>query len=148
VVPLGLAAASPRDIWVLGAIPGSPVNEFVQPNALAQWTGKWRTIPFPDLHLSSQWSIGASSVVPDHAVGAWVLVTFAKFFPRRSFSLLLHWTGSRWTQVTVPYKTNGTGPLARDGRGGLWLAAKPFCNSSGDIQLRPLTRDRSDHATR
>lgn len=130
VLPLALSAASPRDVWVVGATPGSPASQVEEPNALARSTGTWHTVPFPDLHLSSsQWFIpfGSTSVVPDHAAGAWVLVTFAPFSGPGRFSLLLHWTGTRWTHVKVPYTTNAVGPVARDGRGGLWLAAKPFC---------------------
>jgi hypothetical protein len=67
-VPSGLAAVTPRDVWLLG-IPGSSQN-----------------------------------IVPG--------------------AILLHWNGTAWTQVTVPYPaTLQPGPLAQDGHGGVWLTA-------------------------
>jgi hypothetical protein len=37
-------------------------------------------------------------------------------------SVLLHWNGQAWSQVTVPYPTDQPGSLAQDGHNGIWLS--------------------------
>ena len=39
--------------------------------------------------------------------------------------MLLHWTGSGWVDVKLPFQTRGLGPLSHDGHGGLWIASVP-----------------------
>ena len=39
--------------------------------------------------------------------------------------VLLHWTGSTWVNVKLPFQTLGLGPLAHDGHGGLGIASIP-----------------------
>lgn len=123
VAPVGLAAPGPRNIWVVGA----QANQAGQPMALAHWTGRWQTIPFG---LPSDWFVLSVSVVADNSSGAWVLADVLDVSPDSEFGLLLHWTGSTWSRVRVPYQVEYKGPLAHDGHGGLWLAAHPTaCNN-------------------
>ena len=36
---------------------------------------------------------------------------------------LLHWTGSKWASIKIPYGLDDTGsPIAQDGHGGVWLS--------------------------
>lgn len=93
---------------------------------------------FPKGSLPSGASIYATWVVPDNSVGAWVLAAAASGLT--NIFLLLHWTGSKWRQIKIPYPSvgsggsEGIGPLARDGNGGVWVATYPepyngcFCN--------------------
>lgn len=68
--------------------------------------------------------------------GAWVALSgFIGSSPNLG-GALLHWTGSKWVNVNVPSPTLGLGPLARDGRGGLWLVSSSstsFCLHACDV---------------
>jgi hypothetical protein len=132
VVPLDLAAPGPRNIWVVGE-PPSQAGGNAPSFALAHWTGRWRTVPFP--HLPSGSAFYYASVVAGTSGGAWVLGDVFNSSLNAAYSLVLHWTGSNWTRVRVPFRAQGFGPLAHDGHGGLWLAATPLtcghCLSTG-----------------
>ena len=122
VLPQGTASPAPDNIWAVGPLASATGQPIPQPYALAHWTGsQWQTIPFPPLHLPKGEGVTDAWVVSDGAQGAWV----AGDVRNRSSSIyrgvLLHWTGSTWDNVTIPFQTPGLGPLSSDGHGGLWI---------------------------
>lgn len=140
VVPLGTAAPAPRNIWAVG-----PVTASDQPTGtyeLTHWNGKrWSTVKLPFLQDVSGYFTGAS-VVSDGSHGAWVAVDLESFNENQftyvpSGGALLHWTGRVWQEVRLPFKTVGLGPLAHDGRGGLWVASMrpPLCTACDDLDM-------------
>src|SRR5262249_53581638 len=55
------------------------------------------------------------------AHGAWVAGDLVNSQFEEVGGVLLHWTGSGWVDVKLPFQTRGLGPLSHDGHGGLWI---------------------------
>jgi len=130
VTPYDAAFPGPRNIWVVGRVhqPTPP-----RPVALVRWTGRWqKPIPFPASITPNGATIFGSWVVPSGAHGAWVAVSDFNSSDPNAGGALLHWTGSRWQIIKVPFPTFGLGPLVRDGHGGLWIgsATCPGCDAN------------------
>ena len=127
VLPQGTSSPAPRNIWAVGPLAKDVNKFFPQPYALARWTGVWRTIAFPPLIAPIGGGFANASVVPAGPHGAWVAADLAVQNADGSLSTvgiaLLHWTGSRWINIKVPFKSAGIGPMSRDGHGGLWIEA-------------------------
>jgi hypothetical protein len=140
VLPLGTAAPSARNIWAVGPVPST--TQPGQTYDLAHWNGKrWSTVALPFLQDVSGAFSGAS-VVSDGSHGAWVAADLDSFNQDEGVLVhvggaLLHWTGRIWTEVQLPFKTVGLGPLSRDGRGGLWVASlrAPLCTACDDLEM-------------
>jgi hypothetical protein len=130
VNPSDAAFPGPRNIWVAGATP-SPRSSL----ALAHWTGRWRTIAFPT-DLVPGGNITDVQVVSDGSRGAWVAVStlsVSSVGVKVTGGALLHWTGSRWQSIKVPFPTGGFGPLSHDGHGGLWIASSNSTDTTGGV---------------
>jgi hypothetical protein len=129
VVPQSTADPTPKNIWAVGPLAGAVNQPFPQPYALAHWTGRWRTTPFPDLHLPHGAGIDYAWVVSDSARGAFVVAGISS----RPGWVLLHWTGRTWSKLRTPAASDFIGPLARDGHGGLWIASVPVSLTCGNV---------------
>jgi hypothetical protein len=126
VVPQATAEPRPDNLWAVGAPDSAGSKKFPRTFALAHWTGRWTTHPFPNLHLPSGQSLSGGSVVSDDSGGAWVTVNVESDNSEDSVAgVLLHWTGSRWKEIALPVKVDQLGPLAHDGHGGLWITSYP-----------------------
>jgi hypothetical protein len=124
VLPQGTSSPAPDNIWAVGPLASTVNQPFPQPYALAHWTGRWHTIPFPDLGLPSGEGVDHAWVVADGAHGAWVAGDLVRNQPFQDVGgVLLHWTGSGWVDVKLPFQTLGLGPLSPDGHGGLWITS-------------------------
>jgi hypothetical protein len=126
-IPVRAAAAAfaaPRNIWVVGP---------QRPLALAHWTGRWQTIPLPPGLAPSGGFIDHPWVVSDGSRGAWVALTvqLGGGRDRNIGGVLLHWTGSKWENLTPRFPTLGLGPLSPDGHGGIWIASSSSTSSVG-----------------
>jgi hypothetical protein len=147
---------APDNIWAVGPLASAANKPFPQPYALAHWTSRWRTIPFPNLGLPSGEGVNAAWVAADGSRGAWVAGDVVRNQPfQRVGGVLLHWTGSRWVDVELTFQTHGLGPLANDGRGGLWIASIPAacCDaldmahySAGQFSVTPVPVPSEDGA--
>jgi hypothetical protein len=124
VVPQGTGSPAQDNIWAVGPLASAANQPFPQPYALAHWTGRWQTIPFPNLGLPSGEGLAQAWVVDDGAHGAWVAGEVRNQLPAPAGGVLLHWTGSGWVNVKLPFQTLGLGPLSHDGHGGLWIASE------------------------
>jgi hypothetical protein len=127
VLPQATASPAPDNIWAVGPLASAAGQPAPQPYALAHWTGTWQTTPFPSLHLPSGEGVTGTWVVSDNAAGAWVAGDVGTKSDPTKGGVLLHWTGSSWVDVTIPFQTTGLGPLSHDGQGGLWMYR--ICNS-------------------
>jgi hypothetical protein len=124
VLPQGIASLAPDNIWAAGPLARAANQPNPKPYALAHWTGRWHTIPFPNLGLPSGEGVVAAWVVSDGSHGLWVAGDLVAGDSQVG-GVLLHWTGSTWVNVKLPFQTLGLGPLAHDGHGGLWIASIP-----------------------
>lgn len=147
VLPQGTASPAPDNIWVAGPLAAAASQPFPQPYALAHWTGRWHTIPFPNLGLPSGEGVYQAWVVADGGHGAWVAGDVRNQSFQDLGGVLLHWTGSGWVNVKLPFQTDGLGPLSHDGHGGLWITScvPAGCTnfgmahySAGQLSLTPV----------
>jgi hypothetical protein len=101
----GVAAASPSSAWAVGS--AGPASS---PRILMlHWNGKaWSRVTSPGV-LTTTGALSAVTVVS--ARDAWAVGYTGDVVTRKSHSLLLHWNGSAWSQVTIPAPVPG-GSLA------------------------------------
>jgi hypothetical protein len=108
-----VGGTSDKDIWSL-TFAGKPSA----PAAFRYNGKKWQLTRFP----ASAAKDAPLQILAESATNAWVTLgpTGATSRPL----ILLHWNGARWSRVTgkLPADTL-LGPVAPDGRGGLWLPA-------------------------
>ena len=145
VLPQGTASPAPDNIWAVGPLASAANQPIPQPYALAHWTGRWQTIPFPNLGLPTGEGVDRAWVVADGSQGAWVAGDVGNQSSPELGGVLLHWTGSGWVNVKVPFQTGGLGPLSHDGQSGLWIASLgPTCScdmahySAGQWSVTPV----------
>ena len=101
---LGIAVASPCDIWMAGDIRSSSDN--TEHPLIERWTGggNWAAVPAPAItgELDAVSAVSASSI---WAVGA------DDLGPQSTSGLILHWDGSGWTQMTPQVTVPGNSVL-------------------------------------
>jgi len=93
---LGIAAARNNNAWAVGYAGRNPAPKIL----MLHWNGKaWSRVTRPSVLNGSAGQISAITVV--NARDAWA-VGFAGNPARTIHSLLLHWNGKAWRQVTRP----------------------------------------------
>jgi len=124
IVPNDASAVSANDIWAVGQTVAS-LSTSHQVFAAAQWTrGKWRLLHFPRLRLPAGAAVTLPHIVALGPANVWVDFAVSKGMGIFPGTVLLHFNGARWTRVAVPFKsTFMLANLARDGSGGIWIAA-------------------------
>jgi hypothetical protein len=128
VTAFDAAFPGPQNIWVVGRVRQSALRS---PIALVRWTGRWhKPILLPASIGPTAAHIYTAWVVPS-ADGPWVAVR-DWCCNNPNGGALVHWTGSRWQIIKVPFPTYGLGPLARDGHGGLWIGSATCSGCQGD----------------
>jgi hypothetical protein len=134
VIPVATAGPKPDDIWAVGPRSGAAGVASPHSYQLAHWTGRaWQVRPFPALGLPAGAFPAGASVVSAGSGGVFVAVQFDE--PSQDGGVLLHWDGARWTSLKLPVQLSlgsRLGPLARDGRGGLWVASIPSSGNPDD----------------
>ena len=123
VNPIAAAEPAPQNIWAAGPLASAAhLPSLRQPFALAHRTTRWRTIRFPA--PPPGYGYRGASVVADGSDGAFVATGLrAQGPPFTDVPELLHWTGRSWKHVALPSQVQELGPLAHDGRGGLWIVS-------------------------
>ena len=125
------SATSSSDVWVIGApakesSPGVAVG-------ITRFNGQaWVATPLPDLGLTSKQVALATGIVAASPSNVWadgvieIPPATVTAIPRQT-PFLLHWNGTRWSKVTVPYSAQfapSNGTIAQDGHGGVWLSVQ------------------------
>ena len=84
-------------------------------------------------------------MVRDTAQGAWIAGDVGSQSNPNVGGVLLHWTGSSWVSVTIPFQTGGLGPLSQDGNGGVWInnGAEMADYNAGQWAQVPIAVDSS-----
>jgi hypothetical protein len=121
VVPQDTADPTATNIWAVGPLASSANKPSPQPFALAHWTGHWRTIRFPNLHLPPGAHVDYASVVAENGGSAFVAAGISS----KPGWVLLLWTGSTWAKAKISGPVDEILAMARDGHGGLWIASVP-----------------------
>jgi hypothetical protein len=121
---LRASATSAKNIWVAGF---SAVSSSGLPTlGIMHFNGKtWRTTPARGLGLKAKQAAIPTGIAALSATNAWVagmiLDTSSTGAPPKAF--LLHWNGTKWAAVKVPYAGSELTVIAQDGHGGIWTGA-------------------------
>ena len=117
------SAASPTDIWVIGAKPGAPKSAW--PMVASHWNGtKWTTSALPSVPVPGKNKGEPLSIVAGSATDAWAF----GYIPAPGGSIvpnsglvLYRWNGAKWSPVKFPYAESQAFSVSPDGQGGIWL---------------------------
>jgi hypothetical protein len=112
----GASATSPANVWVSGYLPADDGAGVMAFNGK-----KWRTVPLPPLPSSLVYT-GSGHIAAASPSNVWLEIERSSGVAD-STPYLLHWTGSKWTSIKIPYGLDdmGRAPVAQDGHGGVWL---------------------------
>ena len=113
----GASASSPANVWVSGY----SVND--DGAGVMVFNGsKWRSVPLPPLPSSLVYT-GSGNIAVASPKSVWLEIGRTSDVAH-STPYLLHWTGSKWTSIKIPYGLDDLGgaPVAQDGHGGVWLS--------------------------
>lgn len=130
-VPLSGVAASAttaKDVWVIGSMPTT-----AQPGVMAFNGRTWRTTPLPGFNLSSSQGAVPTSIAAVSTRDVWAagyIIDDSQQIDPPTKPFLLHWNGTRWAAVKVPYAGMTEGNIAPDGRGGVWLGVTVLGNGT------------------
>src|ERR1700722_12399164 len=98
----GVAAASASNAWAVGAA-GSDASGKV---LMLHWNGKaWSRVTSPKVLDGTAGELSALPVVP--ATDAWAAGVTGTAGSGKDHTLLLHWNGRAWSQVTSPAPFTG-----------------------------------------
>jgi hypothetical protein len=119
----GASASSPANVWVSGysvSDDGAGVMAF---NGT-----RWRPVPLPPLPSTLLYT-GSGNIAVASPKSVWLEIGHTSDVDD-STPYLLHWTGSQWTSIKIPYGLNDMGgaPIAQDGHGGVWLSLANISN--------------------
>jgi hypothetical protein len=127
---LRASATSAKNIWVAGfstlSSSGSPVL------GIMHFNGKtWRTTPAPRLGLTAKQAAIPLGIAALSATSVWVagivVTTSSTGAPPKAF--LVHWNGTKWAAVKVPYAGAELTVIAQDGHGGIWTGVMLLSSS-------------------
>jgi hypothetical protein len=113
----GASATSPANVWVSGYSVDDDAAGVMAFNGT-----KWRTVPLPPLPSSLLYT-GSGNIAVASQKSVWLEIGQTSDVAN-STPYLLHWTGSKWTSIKIPYGLDDVGgaPVAQDGHGGVWLS--------------------------
>ncbi|MCW2932698.1 MAG: hypothetical protein JWM19_3660 [Actinomycetia bacterium] len=113
----GASASSPANVWVSGYSAGDDAA-----GVMAFDGTRWRTVPLPPLPSSLLYT-GSGNIAAASRKSVWLEIGRTSD-GAHSTPYLLHWTGSQWTSIKIPYglADMGGAPVAQDGHGGVWLS--------------------------
>ncbi len=114
----GLISTSSADnIWTLAAKGSATVT--------MRYNGhKWQTFPLPKNTVPAGQTVFARRILAESASDVWTVVWTFKGAVAGPV-ILMHWNGHDWSKAAGKPPTGAlSGPIAPDGRGGLWLGAQ------------------------
>jgi hypothetical protein len=115
----GVSASSAASIWAWGYNVKTMAAETLHYNGRS-----WRVVSLPGNLVPAGDSTQSEQILAQSRTSAWATVDA---FSATSVGpvVLLHWTGHRWSKITGKLPAGAlTGPIAPDGRGGLWLVTE------------------------
>jgi hypothetical protein len=128
---------SPAYIWVIGNPASTSTSS--APFAIMLFNGKtWRSTPLPSLGLTATDTAIATGITAANPKTGWadgmiVSTQGAASPPLKPF--LLHWNGTKWSDIKVPYTgLQATGAIAEDNQGGVWMGATAPATASGGVR--------------
>jgi len=94
---------------------------------IEHWDGQsWQDVALPPVTLPAGDSLqpaDIAAITQDNVwADAYVMAGQGEMVSVVPGIALLHWNGTVWSQVTVPYPTYGPSSLAQDGHSGIWLS--------------------------
>ena len=121
---LRASATSAKNIWVAGfsavSSSGLPVL------GIMDFNGKtWRTTPAPRLGLKAKQAAFPAGIAALSATNVWVAGMILSLSPTGAppKAFLIHWNGTKWAAVKVPWAGSDLTAIAQDGHGGIWTGA-------------------------
>jgi hypothetical protein len=112
----GVSATSASNMWAFGTKGTTAI--------VMHWNGTtWSTLALPKLSLPPGDSLTPGTIATLSPTDVWVASGLAGGAGVASGYVLLHWNGTTWQQVTIPYTPFSVGYLTQDGDGGIWLSA-------------------------
>jgi hypothetical protein len=123
-----VSASSASNIWALAFAGGKP--------AALHYNGKkWRITTFPAGLAAKSLTLSPEQILAVSPTSVWVSIATSSVKPGPL--VLLHWNGKRWSKVAGKSRPAATlpGPMASDGRGGVWMAAVGGLSTSPGLLL-------------
>jgi hypothetical protein len=137
VAGVSAASLSPAYIWVIGNPASTSTSS--APFAIMLFNGKtWRSTPLPGLGLTATDTAIATGITAANPKNGWadgmIVSTEGEAKPPLK-PFLLHWNGTKWSVVKVPYTgLQATGAIANDNQGGVWMGATAPATASGGVR--------------
>jgi hypothetical protein len=118
------SALSASNIWAVGPTVTS-VKTAHWVFTTEQWTGgAWRAHALPRLRLPKGTALLNGQVLALGPKNVWADFSLQEGQGAAAGTVLVHYNGRKWTQVTVPYKAAFMlTSMTADGQGGIWIAA-------------------------
>jgi hypothetical protein len=111
-----VSATSASNMWAFGTRATTVI--------VMRWNGmSWSTLSLPKLSLPPGEGLIPTSIATLSPTDVWVASALSEGRGEAPGYVLLHWNGTAWQRVTIPYKPYSVGYLAQDGDGGVWLTA-------------------------
>jgi hypothetical protein len=133
-----VSASSADNIWTLADKGSATVT--------MRYNGhKWQTFPLPASTVPAGQMVFVRQILAESASNVWIAVWTAKGEVAGPV-VLMHWNGHHWSKAAgKPPAGVLSGPIAPDGRGGLWLGAQSGTGSPFFLHYRAgvWTRFRS-----
>ena len=114
-----MSASSATSIWAWGYNPKNSATETLHYNGRS-----WRVVGLPGKLVPAGYTTEPEQLLAESPTNAWATVD-AYSGSSVGAIVLLHWTGHRWYKITGKLPAGAlTGPIASDGRKGLWLVTE------------------------
>ena len=112
------SASSARNVWTWAYNAGTRKYETMRFNG-----SRWLTVAVPAHLAPAGQQLLPQSMLAVSPLNVWA-TAYTTSLGVAGPVILLHWQGHRWAKVTGPLPSGALlGPIARDGRGGIWLGA-------------------------
>jgi hypothetical protein len=122
-IPGGVSAVSQDDMWVSGFT----LKTALRPNPvqiLMHWNGhRWSTHSLPRARGSAASHEFLADITGAGAHSVWAQRYYSSGTGPSRTLYLLHWNGTAWRLINIPYPNSTLDQLAPDGHGGLWMIA-------------------------